>query len=29
MTYTAHDEEIGEEVEKIEVVPCRRCEDGS
>jgi hypothetical protein len=25
MTYTLHDEEIGEEVERIEVVPCRRC----
>jgi hypothetical protein len=25
MTYTAFDEEIGEECEKIEAVPCRRC----
>jgi hypothetical protein len=32
LTYTAHDEETGEEVEKLEIVPCRRCaelrEDG-
>ncbi len=25
LTYTVYDEEIGEEVEKIEVLPCRRC----
>jgi hypothetical protein len=25
LTYTAYDEEIGDEVEKIEVIPCRRC----
>jgi hypothetical protein len=25
LTYTAHDEEVGAEVEKIEVIPCRRC----
>jgi len=25
MTYTAHDEAIGEETERIEAVPCRRC----
>ena len=25
MTYTAFDEEVGEEVERLEVVPCRRC----
>jgi len=25
LTYTAHDEEVGEEVERIEAVPCRRC----
>jgi hypothetical protein len=27
LTYTAIDEEIGEEVEKIEAIPCRRCAD--
>jgi hypothetical protein len=25
LTYTVLDEEIGEEVEHIEAVPCRRC----
>ncbi len=25
LTYTVFDEEIGEEVEKLEVIPCRRC----
>jgi hypothetical protein len=25
MTYTLHDEEVGEEVERIECIPCRRC----
>jgi hypothetical protein len=25
LAYTAHDEELGVEVEKIEMVPCRRC----
>jgi hypothetical protein len=25
LTYTAYDEEVGEEAERIEVVPCRRC----
>jgi hypothetical protein len=25
LTYTVHDEAVGEEVEKIEAVPCRRC----
>ena len=25
MTYTAFDEEVGEEVERQDVVPCRRC----
>jgi hypothetical protein len=25
LTYTAFDEEIGYEIEKIEAVPCRRC----
>ena len=29
LTYTAHDEEIGDEVERLEVVPCRRCADSS
>jgi hypothetical protein len=27
LTYTAFDEEIGDEVERIEAVPCRRCAD--
>jgi hypothetical protein len=25
MGYTVHDEEIGDEAEKLEVIPCRRC----
>jgi hypothetical protein len=25
LTYTVFDEEIGDEVERIESVPCRRC----
>ena len=25
LTYTAYDEDVGEEVERLEVVPCRRC----
>jgi hypothetical protein len=25
LTYTAYDEEVGDEVEWIEAVPCRRC----
>jgi hypothetical protein len=25
LTYTVFDEEIGDEVEHLEVVPCRRC----
>jgi hypothetical protein len=25
--YTAFDEEIGEETERIEIIPCRRCND--
>jgi hypothetical protein len=25
LTYTAFDEEVGDEVERIEVMPCRRC----
>jgi hypothetical protein len=27
LTYTVFDEEIGDEVERLEVVPCRRCSD--
>jgi hypothetical protein len=27
LTHTVFDEEIGEEVERLEVVPCRRCAD--
>jgi hypothetical protein len=27
LTYLVFDEEIGEEVERLEVVPCRRCAD--
>lgn len=27
LTYTVFDEEVGEEVEHIEAVPCRRCAD--
>jgi len=27
LTYTAFDEAVGEEVERLEVVPCRRCAD--
>jgi hypothetical protein len=23
--YTAYDEEVGDEVERIEAIPCRRC----
>jgi hypothetical protein len=25
LTYTIYDEEVGDEVERLEVVPCRRC----
>jgi hypothetical protein len=25
LTYTAFDETVGDEVEKIEAIPCRRC----
>jgi hypothetical protein len=25
LTYTAFDEEVGDEVERLDVVPCRRC----
>jgi hypothetical protein len=24
-SYTVHDEDVGEEVERLEVIPCRRC----
>jgi len=27
LAYTVFDEEIGDEVERIEAVPCRRCAD--
>jgi hypothetical protein len=27
LTYVVFDEEIGDEVERLEVVPCRRCTD--
>jgi hypothetical protein len=27
LTYTVLDEAVGEEVERLEVVPCRRCAD--
>ena len=27
LTYTVFDEAVGEEVERLEVVPCRRCAD--
>jgi hypothetical protein len=27
LAYTAYEEEIGEEVERIEVIPCRRCSE--
>jgi hypothetical protein len=29
LTYTAYDEDVGEEVERLEVVPCRRCAERS
>ncbi len=28
LAYTVFDEAVGEEVERLEVVPCRRCGDG-
>jgi hypothetical protein len=28
MTYMSFDEEIGEEVEHLDIVPCRRCAEG-
>jgi len=27
LTYTAFDEEVGDEVERIDVIPCRRCHE--
>jgi hypothetical protein len=27
LTYTAYDEDVGGEVERLEVIPCRRCAD--
>ena len=27
LTYTDFDEEVGDEVERLEVAPCRRCAD--
>ena len=27
LTYTVYDEDLGNEVERLEVVPCRRCAD--
>ena len=27
LTYTAFDETVGDEAERIEVLPCRRCND--
>jgi hypothetical protein len=27
LTYVGFDEEIGDEVERLDVVPCRRCPD--
>jgi len=27
LTYTVFDEEVGDEVERIEAIPCRRCAD--
>ena len=27
LTYTVFDEAVGEEVKRIEVIPCRRCHD--
>jgi hypothetical protein len=28
LTYTVFDEAVGDEVERIEAMPCRRCADG-
>jgi hypothetical protein len=29
LTYTAFDETVGDEVERIEAIPCRRCTDNA
>jgi hypothetical protein len=29
LTYTVFDDAVGDEVERIEAVPCRRCADGT
>jgi len=29
LTYTVFDEAVGEEVERLEVVPCRRCSEAA
>jgi hypothetical protein len=29
LTYTVYDEEIGDEVERLDVVPCRRCAEAA
>jgi hypothetical protein len=29
LTYVVFDEEVGDEVGRVEVVPCRRCEEES
>jgi hypothetical protein len=29
LTYVVFDEEIGDEVERLEIVPCRRCTDNA
>jgi hypothetical protein len=29
MTYTAFDEEIGDEVERLDALPCRRCAEAA
>jgi hypothetical protein len=29
LTYTAFDETVGEQVEKIEAIPCRQCAEGA
>jgi hypothetical protein len=27
LTYTAYDDDVGGEVERLEIIPCRRCAD--
>ena len=29
LTYTAYDEDLGDEVERVEALPCRRCADNA